>query len=136
MKYLADTHILIWALEDNPQLSEKARNIILDEQSDIYFSFPNIWEVAIKHALQKEDIPFSAKDFEKLCDGAGFLPLRTTFEHAYIVETLQYDRESAPRDHRDPFDRLLIAQAKTENMLFLTHDELVPYYHEECVLSV
>ena len=135
MNYLADTHILIWALLDSPKLSEKARTILLDRDNNIYYSFANVWEIAIKHSLHKADIPFSAQCFGGLCETAGYLPLKTSFQHAYMVETLKYS-DNAPREHRDPFDRLLLAQAKSENMLFLTHDELIPFYNEPCIVSV
>lgn len=135
MNYLADTHILLWALQDNPKLSKKAREILLQHENAIYYSFVNVWEVAIKHALHKESVPFSAKNFEMLCIQAGYQLLETNCSHACMVETLRY-ADNAPRVHRDPFDRLLLAQAKTEHMLFLTHDELLPYYNEPCIVSV
>lgn len=135
MNYLADTHILIWAIKDDPKLSVKAREILLNRENSIYYSFANIWEVAIKHALHKQSMTFSARCFEKLCILSGYLPMETDFKHAYMVETLNY-ADNAPREHRDPFDRLLLAQAKAENMLFLTHDELIPYYSEPCIVSV
>ncbi|MBR3525841.1 MAG: type II toxin-antitoxin system VapC family toxin [Lachnospiraceae bacterium] len=136
MKYLADTHILLWALEDDPQLPARARDILMDETAEIYYSFANVWEIAIKHSLNKGGILFSAEQFRTLCDEAGFIPLNMRFVHAEAVERLEYDGENAPRDHRDPFDRLLLAQAKTEKMLFITHDSLIPFYHEDCVYSV
>lgn len=135
MNYLADTHILIWAIKDDVKLSVKARKLLLNKNNNIYYSFANIWEVAIKHALHKPNMTFSAQRFEELCRLAGYFPLETNYRHAYMVETLKY-AENAPREHRDPFDRLLLAQAKFENMLFLTHDELIPYYNEPCVVSV
>ena len=113
-----------------------AREILMDENALIYFSFANVWEVAIKHAKHMEEIPYSASQFERLCRVSGFLPLKTVTFHAVMVESLVYDRESAPRDHRDPFDRLLLAQAKAEHMFLITHDHLLPYYHESCVISV
>ena len=135
MNYLADTHILIWAIKDDPKLSAKAREILLNKDNNIYYSFANVWEVAIKHALHKLSMTFSAQKFEELCRLAGYLPLETNFKHAYMVETLKY-ADNAPRDHRDPFDRLLLAQAKLEKMFFLTHDELIPFYNESYIVSV
>lgn len=135
MNYLADTHILIWAITDNPKLSVKARKILLEKDNTIYYSFVNIWEIAIKHSLHKSNITFSSQQFEELCTFAGYSLLETNCKHAIMVETLKY-ADNAPKKHRDPFDRLLLAQAKTENMFFLTHDELVPYYNEPCIISV
>ena len=136
MKYLADTHILLWALADDPQLPDSVRGILLDETAEIYYSFANVWEVAIKHSMNKGGVLFSAEQFRKLCNVAGFLPLNLRFNHATAVEQLVYDNLNAPRDHKDPFDRLLLAQAKTEKMKFITHDMLIPFYHEDCILSV
>ena len=139
MKYLADTHILLWAMENDleqSKLPEKAKLILLDADSEIYFSFVNVWEVALKHIRHPEKIPYSAHQFEELCRASGFIPLAVDFKHAIMMEALNYDRASAPQDHNDPFDRLLLAQAKAENIMFMTHDHLIPFYNENCVVSV
>ena len=135
MNYLADTHILIWAITDSPKLSKNAREILLSENNNIYYSFSNVWEIAIKHSLHKSNITFSSQRFEEMCKLAGFSFLETKCNHAFMVETLKH-ADNAPREHRDPFDRLLLAQAKAENMFFLTHDELIPFYNESCIVSV
>lgn len=126
MNYLADTHILIWAITDSPKLSKKAREILLSENNNIYYSFANVWEIAIKHSLHKSNITFSSQCFEEMCKLAGYSFLETKCNHAFIVETLKH-ADNAPREHRDPFDK---------NMLFLTHDELIPFYNESCIVSV
>ena len=139
MKYLADTHILLWAMENDleqSRLPERARMILLDAGSEIYYSFVHVWEVALKHIRHPDKIPYTARQFEQLCRASGFVPLATDFKHAIEMESLHYDRESAPQDHNDPFDRLLLAQAKSENMLLITHDHLIPYYNESCMVSV
>lgn len=135
MNYLADTHILIWAITDSPKLSKNAREILLSENNNIYYSFANVWEIAIKHSLHKSNITFSSQRFEEMCKLAGYSFLETKCNHAFMVETLKH-ADNAPREHRDPFDRLLLAQAKAENMFFLTHDELIPFYNESCIVSV
>lgn len=135
MNYLADTHILIWAITDSPKLSQNAREILLSENNNIYYSFSNVWEIAIKHSLHKSNITFSSQRFEEMCKLAGYSFLETKCNHAFMVETLKH-ADNAPREHRDPFDRLLLAQAKAENMFFLTHDELIPFYNESCIVSV
>ena len=135
MNYLGDVHILIWAITDSPKLSKKAREILLSENNNIYYSFSNVWEIAIKHSLHKSNITFSSQRFEEMCKLAGYSFLETKCNHAFMVETLKH-ADNAPREHRDPFDRLLLAQAKAENMFFLTHDELIPFYNESCIVSV
>ena len=134
MNLLLDTHILIWALNDDPQLSDKAKDMILDPDNAIYYSAVSIWEVSIKHSAHPEDIEFSGRELSGFCQDAGFLPLEMRDKHIYALETIKRPG-NAPR-HNDPFDRMLVAQAKAENMSFLTHDSLIPYYEERCIIPV
>ena len=134
MNILLDTHILIWALNDDPRLPDKAREMILDEDNAVYYSTVSIWEIVIKHASHPENVTFTGKELSKFCQEAGFLPVEIRDRHIFALETLTR-AESAP-PHRDPFDRMLIAQAKAENMSFVTHDSLLPYYEEKCIISV
>ena len=122
MNLLLDTHILIWALNDDPQLPDRAREMILDPGNAVYYSVVSIWEVSIKHASHPEDLEFSGKELSDFCRDAGFLTLDMRERHVHTLETIAR-AENAPR-HNDPFDRMLVAQAKAENMSFLTHDSL------------
>ena len=134
MNLLLDTHIAIWALNDDPALSEKARKLILDPDNTIYYSTVSVWEVLLKHTRRPGNIPFDESDFSEGCREAGFVPLSLTDKHVLAVHTL-----SSPnyiKAHNDPFDRLLLAQAKVENLSFLTHDELITGYEEKCVIPV
>ena len=134
MNILLDTHVAIWALNDDPALSDKARNLILDPDNTIYYSVVSVWEILLKHERHPENIPFSEADFSSACRDAGFNPLGISNKHILSIKTLSHPAES--RVHNDPFDRLLIAQAKTENMSFLTHDELIAEYSEKCIIPV
>ncbi|MCI8415525.1 MAG: type II toxin-antitoxin system VapC family toxin [Ruminiclostridium sp.] len=134
MNLLLDTHILIWALNEDPKLSEKARSLILDPGNAVYYSSVSIWEVAIKHALHPDNVAFSGKELSQYCQEAGFLPIEMRDRHVYALETITR-ADDAPA-HHDPFDRILIAQAKAENLSFLTHDSLIPYYNETCIVPV
>ena len=134
MNLLLDTHIAIWALNDDPSLSEKARELILDPDNTIYYSTISVWEVLLKHARRPDSIPFDEKDFSVGCGEAGFVPLGLTDKHILAVHTLS--RSEAVKTHNDPFDCLLLAQAKVENLSFLTHDELIPGYAEKCIIPV
>ena len=134
MNLLLDTHILIWALNEDPKLSEKARSLILDPGNAVYYSSVSIWEVAIKHALHLDNVAFSGKELSQYCQEAGFLPIEMRDRHVYALETITR-ADDAPA-HHDPFDRILIAQAKAENLSFLTHDSLIPYYNETCIVPV
>ena len=134
MNLLLDTHLLIWTLNEDPQLSQKARELILDPENTIYYSAVSIWEIAIKHAIRPENVQFSGKELSEFCREAGFLPLEMRDKHVFALETISRP-DDAPK-HNDPFDRMLIAQAKAENFSFLTHDTLIPYYEENCIIPV
>lgn len=134
MNLLLDTHILIWALNEDPRLPEKARDMILDEDNAVYYSSVSIWEVSIKHANHPDNVEFTGKELSRFCREAGFLPVEMRDRHVFALETITRAEDAPP--HHDPFDRILIAQAKSENMSFLTHDSLLPYYNETCILSV
>ena len=86
MNYLADTHILLWAITNSTKLSKDARSIIENEQNEIFYSFANIWEIAIKHALGTPDMPISSKEFDKLCLQSGYIPLEMDPRHAFATE--------------------------------------------------
>ena len=134
MNLLLDTHIAIWALNDDPALSERARALILDPDNTIYYSTVSVWEVLLKHSRHPEAIPFDEKDFADGCREAGFFPLNLVEKHILCVRTLS--RQTDAGAHNDPFDRLLLSQAKAENLCFLTHDALIPGYGERCVIQV
>lgn len=134
MNLLLDTHIAIWALNDDPALSDKARDLILDPDNTIYYSTVSVWEVLLKHSRHPDNIPFNEKDFSEGCKESGYVPLGLADKHILAVHTLT--RADDAKEHNDPFDRLLLAQAKVENLSFLTHDELIPGYEEKCIIPV
>ena len=134
MNLLLDTHILIWSLNDDPRLSEKAKELILDTQNGIYYSSVSIWEIAIKHAIHPDNVEFTGKELAEFCQEAGFLPLEMRNKHVFALETINREENAPP--HNDPFDRMLIAQAKGENMSFITHDKLLSYYNEKCIVLI
>lgn len=134
MNLLLDTHILIWALSEDSRLPEKAREMILDPGNAIYYSTVSVWEIAIKHANHPDSVTFTGKAFSQYCQDAGFLPVEVRDKHVWALETLT--RPIGALAHHDPFDRMLIAQAKAENLSFLTHDSLIPYYEENCIVAV
>ena len=131
MKILLDSHILLWTLTDDPKLPAKAKEYIIDSTNEIYYSAASIWEFAIKHKNHPELVSLPPQAFIKGCEEAGFSHLPITARHAELTETLV--RADDGRRHKDPFDRILIAQAKAEKMLFITHDSLLPAYNESCI---
>lgn len=134
MKILCDTHILIWFLTGDDQLSVKARAIIENEENEIYFSLVSVWEISIKRSRKPQHISLSPQRFIELCESQGFLEYPIEQRHILAVDTLK--RPVITPEHHDPFDKLLIAQAKIDKLTFITHDSLIPDYNEPCIVSV
>ena len=134
MRILCDTHILIWYLSADERLSEKAHSLLGDERNTVYFSLVSVWEVAIKHGRKPDKLTLSPKDFVRYCEEQDFIEYPLYERHIFTLDTLSRP-ETAP-EHHDPFDRLLLSQAKADGLTFLTHDTLIPYYNEPCVMSV
>lgn len=134
MKVLLDTHIILWAVTDDERLPEKARFIISQSENEIYYSTASIWEVMIKHINHPEHMPISGIRLSTHCRKAGYRMLPVQDEHVYELGGLK--RGDGAPEHKDPFDRIMIAQAKAENIMFVTHDALIPYYEEKCIVFV
>ncbi len=134
MKILLDTHIAIWSVLDSDELSDAAKAMILDENNEIYYSVASVWEITIKHMVHPETFLYSGKHLEKGCEENGFVSLPIFNKHAAELETLVRPKDAPP--HKDPFDRILPAQAKSEGMKFMTHDALILYYNESFVIRV
>lgn len=134
MKLLLDTHIALWAIADTAKLSSEAIGLLEAESNQVFYSTASVWEIAIKHKIKPDNMPVSEEAFVKLCEMTGFTCLLVKPEHVFWIKTLERPVD-APK-HNDPFDRMLLAQAKCENLTFITHDSLIPYYGEKCVLVV
>ena len=119
MKLLLDTHVLLWAAGSPKRLSASTRRAI--EESDNYFSVASIWEIVIKRGLDRSDFKVDAQLLRRGLLDNGYTELPITAEHAIAVEAL-------PPIHRDPFDRMLLAQATVEGMTLLTADACVATY--------
>ena len=126
MRLLLDTHVAVWVILDSPRLTRRARAVIADPTAEVHVSAVSLWEIAIKHALNRSGpnaMPISATEARAWFEESNFRSLPITDAHAVAVETL-------PPHHADPFDRLLIAQAITEPMRLLTHDAAMTAYGE------
>ena len=134
MNLLLDTHILIWTLLNDEKLPEKARELIANPKNTIYYSAVSLWETTIKHSLHPHEMAYSGRELYRACGRANFILLGIEPNHIFTVDSLKYP-DDAP-SHKDPFDRLLIAQAKNEKMKFITHDSKIPFYGEFCIYSV
>ena len=118
MNLLLDTHVLIWALENNSTLSKDARDAIIKGENRVFISSVSVWEISIKKALGKLKAPDNLTEEIKL---HRFTPLNMNFEHAQLAGEL-------PDIHKDPFDRMLIAQAIIEKLTLVTRDSLFVEY--------
>jgi PIN domain nuclease of toxin-antitoxin system len=126
LNLLLDTHVALWAITDSPKLTLKARELIASPRTTVWISVASVWEIAIKHALGRGDMPVSGQEAGRYFRESGyrFLPIET--EHAFAVQDLAVH-------HHDPFDRLLVAQALVEPMRLMTHDPMVARYSDTII---
>ena len=124
---LLDTHLTLWAIEDSPRLSATARTLINDPEHDLYFSAISIWEIAIKHALGKADFRVDPVQARQTLLRNLYREVPLTGDQTFALATL-------PKLHRDPFDRMLVAQALSEGLTLLTADRTLAKYPGRIVL--
>lgn len=134
MQYLLDTHILIWLLFDSKQLPSKVREVVLNPEDKIYYSTASLWEIDIKHNKHPKDFQFTAKEVADLCLDANIENLPIFNKHIYQLSELKKGNKT-PK-HKDPFDLILLAQAKRSDMKLLSHDHLFEYYNENCICKI
>ena len=118
--YIIDTHALLWYLYNSSEISEKARQII-DNEEQIFTSIASLWEIAIKQSIGKLDVEYSITQIENLCKQKAISVFPIVSRH--LDELI-----SLPNHHNDPFDRFIIYQAKTENFTIITRDAIIPKY--------
>ena len=123
MRLLADTQAALWLLGDDERLSPRADQMLTDASNEVMLSAAVVWEVAIKRSLGKLDAP---DGFAGLLLDAGAVPLAVSIDHARAVRSL-------PWHHRDPFDRLLVAQATLEDAVLVSSDERLYAYGVQVV---
>lgn len=134
MRYLLDTHIILWTLSDDDKLPFSVRSLIQNPAHQFFFSTASVWEVAIKHGKNPALMLISGKEYASMCSEMGLVNLPVENKHVCSLETLCRPAGALP--HNDPFDRIMLAQAKAEGFVFVTHDSLLPGYNEPCVMSV
>ena len=118
MKLLLDTHAALWFLSDDERMGENAKQHLTDDDNRILLSAAVVWEIAIKRALGKLVVP---EEYQTLLLSAGVQALPITIDHAAAVERL-------PPHHRDPFDRMLVAQALGEAAAIVSRDDILRRY--------
>ena len=118
MNLLLDTHVFLWWCDQNSQLKDEASEAIANPDNTIYISVASAWEIAIKEALGRLKTPGQVED---AVEKNRFSPLGISFAHARTAGAL-------PLHHRDPFDRMLVAQAQTDRLVIVTHDSILQPY--------
>jgi PIN domain nuclease of toxin-antitoxin system len=124
VKVLLDTHILLWWLANDPHLPPEARGAITDPATEIRVSAASAWEIAVKRSAGRLEAP---DDLGDALAHHGFDPLAITVEHALTAGSL-------PLHHRDPFDRMLIAQAQVESLILITVDPGFAHYEVDLLV--
>ena len=117
-RLLIDTHVFLWWLSDDPQLGPKARALIANARNQVFVSAATGWEISIKKSIGKLNAP---GDLDAIADEEGFEKLPITFFHGERAGDL-------PQHHRDPFDRMLVAQSQAEGLDFVTADNAIEHY--------
>jgi len=124
MKYILDTNVLIWFIENNEKLPSDIQEKINEDNNDIYFSIASLWEISLKYAIGKLKLPVPLEEFfYDIENEYGFQKINLTNEQILFIQKLSFI-------HKDPFDRLIYATAKTENMRFLYTDEIFDEYEK------
>ncbi|OYO31939.1 type II toxin-antitoxin system VapC family toxin [Janthinobacterium sp. PC23-8] len=121
MKLLLDTHLLLWAAGDPGRMSPVALALIEDAGNELFFSAASLWEISIKHGLGRVDFQADPRVLRRALLDNGYSELPIISEHAVAIEGL-------PPIHKDPFDRMLVAQATVEGITLLTADALLAQY--------
>jgi PIN domain nuclease of toxin-antitoxin system len=121
MRLLADTHLLLWAAAGSRRVPKDARALLEDPTNEVFFSAASLWEIAIKSALRKSDFRVDLGLLRPALTEMGFGELPVTGAHAERLATL-------PPVHKDPFDRMLVAQALVEPLILLTNDGALADY--------
>ena len=135
MKILVDTHLLIWMHSNaTDKLSEKAVELLKDPKNELFYSPISVWEVYIKLSKHPDEFDFDEAQFEEACRKAGMKALPLKPKHVLALSTLKPADEV--REHKDPMDRFLIAQAKSEQIHLISHDHMMPFYEEDCIIIV
>lgn len=130
MRLLLDTHIALWAIANSRRLPKVARAHILEPANSVFVSVASVWEISIKHSLRtksRDPVPFAGRTALGYFTAAGYSILPISSAHAAAIDDL-------PHHHRDPFDRILIAQAASEQLRLVTHDQSLAVYGQAVMI--
>ena len=126
MKYLLDTHIVLWAGFDVKRLSRKEKSILENPGNALYFSPISLWEISIKHEKHPEQMSVTSERVREIAIKMGFIELPVRSRHGVDIAKF-------PDIHNDPFDRMLITQARSDGLSLISHDDNVIAYGEPVV---
>ena len=130
MDYLLDTHIIIWAIYNDPSLSDEIKAIIRNKDNNIFYSAASLWEIEIKHNKNPESVPASAFDIFSVLLGTRLEFIDISIPHIHCL------RHIIPQNiHKDPFDHMILATAKREDLTLITHDKILKQYQGVNVLT-
>ena len=121
MKFLLDTHVLLWAAGQPGKLSRKTRGLLENPDNTLVYSAVSLWEIVIKQGIGRDDFQVDARQLRRGLLDNGYSELAVTSAHALAVDEL-------PKLHRDPFDRMLLAQSRVEGIVLLTADKTMLRY--------
>ena len=134
MNILLDTHIVIWAIANHKFLSDDARAIILNSENRLYYSAASVIEVDWKTKSKSNNLDYTVEQFLQKCRESKYIAAPLKEEYIVAANHLIWDGDGP--EHKDPFDRMLLAQAMTEGMKFMTHDEKMAKFQQDCVVLV
>ena len=129
--YLADTHLALWLVDGSEKLPAIAKEMMCEGPGPWYLSMVSVWEVMLKHQVRPEQVLVDAETFLRDCEAAGFSALGLDAGHIFEASRLPLSKS-----HKDPFDRMLLAQARHEGMTLVTHDNSFSLYGDPHVLLV
>ena len=132
MKYLLDTHIILWALVDDKRISPNLKKLLVDINNETLYSTVSSWEVALKHS-KKESFSLTEDQFIFLCENNGLINLPINNKHILNLKNII---KAEDIDHKDPFDLMLLAQAISENAILITHDKKFRAYGNSNIMIV
>lgn len=133
MNILIDTHILIWVINDDEKLSKKAREIILDNKNSIFYSPISIWEIELKRIMHPDNFSYTGEEVMTYANNDGYIEYPLLSSQILLINKIE---RIDNKEHKDPFDKLLLAQAMAKDMCFMTHDEMFKGYDYKNIIIV
>mgnify|MGYP006303441235 CR=1 FL=1 len=127
MKYIIDTHVLLWTMGDDQKLSDTSKEILQDKQHDIYISIMSFWEIAIKRSSGKLEMYISLSELWDFALDNDISILPVVYADVETIETLPFPKRNSI-EHRDPFDRMIIAQSQTNDLQIISCDDKFDLY--------